>query len=561
MNRCIRLLILCMLALGSAEIHAQRYADLVLTNAKIWTVNEKQPEAEAIACIGNTITFVGSAKEAQKWVGKKTKVIDVRGKRVVPGFNDAHVHFLTGGMNLAGVHLRDAASQAVFQSRIQEFVGKQPKGRWILGGDWDHENWTPANLPTRQLIDEITPEHPVFLSRLDGHMALANSLALKMAGVTRDTPTPPGGEIVRDANGEPTGILKDAAMGLVWKIVPPPDEHTMAEALKAAMIYAGKQGVTSVHDMSADAAVLPVYQRLVKNNEMTVRVYGAQSLQGWQALSLVGIESGLGNDILKIGALKGFADGSLGSTTAYFFEPYLDAPQTSGLPSDEMIPESSMQNNITRADKAGLQICVHAIGDKANFTILQMYEKAATTNGWKKPSDRRYRIEHAQHLRKEDAKKFAALGIVASMQPYHCIDDGRWAEKRIGAVRAKGSYIFRTLLDAGVVLAFGSDWHVAPMEPLMGIYGAVTRRTLDEKNPGGWIPEEKITVAEAVRAFTLGPAIASFDEQRKGSLEAGKLADLVILSDDIFRIAPERIRHTSVAMTIMNGKVVYEKNR
>lgn len=538
------------------SVQAQQYADILLLNGKIWTVNTKQPEAEAVACIGGKIVFVGSTKDAQAWVGKTTTMIDLKGRRVVPGFNDAHVHFMTGGENLASVQLRDTRSQAEFKQRIKDYTAKQPKGRWIRGGDWDHENWTPAALPTRQLLDDVTSDNPVFINRLDGHMALANTYALKKAGITKQTVSPPGGEIVHDASGEPTGILKDAAMNLVWKIVPPPDEAQMAEALKAAMKYAAEQGVTSVQDMSAGAAVLPVYQRLLRNGELTVRVYGCQPLAGWQAQSLVGVEAGFGNEFLKIGGLKGFADGSLGSTTALFYEPYLDAPSTAGLPADEMIPESNMQANITQADRAGLQICIHAIGDKANSRILDMYSEAMTRNN---THDRRFRIEHAQHLTKSDIQRFAKLGVVASMQPYHCIDDGRWAEKRIGAERAKGMYDFRSLLDAGAVLAFGSDWHVAPMEPLMGIYAAVTRRTLDEKNPKGWIPQEKITVAEAVQAFTLGSAFASFDERSKGSIEVGKLADIAVLSDDIFTISPEAIRTTRVTLTIFNGKIIFER--
>ncbi|MFN0107818.1 MAG: amidohydrolase [Blastocatellia bacterium] len=542
----------------SINVFAQTSADLVLLNGKIWTVNERQEEAEAVAVIGNRIAAVGSTKDIRRWIGANTKVIDLQGKRVVPGFNDAHVHFVDGGAGLASVQLRDAGSQEEFRKRIGEFAAKLQKGRWVLNGNWDHENWKPANLPTRQLIDAVTPNNPVFINRLDGHMALANSLALKLAGITRDTKDPDGGTIVRDASGEPTGVLKDAAMNFVYKVIPDPTEAEMIESVKAAMRYAAENGVTSVQDMSASPEALGVYQTLLARGELTVRVSGHQPLAAWERLAAVGIRANFGNDKLKIGGLKGFADGSLGSTTALFFAPYLDDPKTAGLPSDEMFPESKMRDRILVADKAGLQLAIHAIGDKGNKLILDFFAEAEKQNGTR---DRRFRIEHAQHLRMEEIKRFASQRVIASMQPYHAIDDGRWAENRIGADRAKGTYAFRSLIDAGAVLAFGSDWFVAPMEPLMGIYGAVTRRTLDGKRPGGWVPEQKITVAEAVKAFTLGSAFASFDEKVKGSIEVGKLADFAVLSADIFKINPIEIEKAKVAMTIFDGKLIYQRGK
>jgi hypothetical protein len=531
-------------------------ADLVLLNGKIHTVNEAQPQAEAVACRDGHIIAVGSTSEIRRLVGPGTRVIDLKGRLVVPGFNDAHVHFFNGGVGLASVQLRDAKSEAEFRERLRTFAARLPQSRWILEGNWDHENWTPARLPTRQLIDDVTPHNPVFIQRLDGHMALANSLALKLAGITRETADPPGGTIVRDEKGEPTGVLKDAAMSFVQRVIPNPSDEEIAEAVRAAMRYAAENGVTSVQDMSAAPRVLSVYQKLLADNELTVRIYAHQPLASWERLANVGVRAAFGGDKLKIGGLKGFADGSLGSTTALFFEPYLDAPDTAGLPSDEMFPESGMQERILKADRAGLQIAIHAIGDKANSTILRMYEEALRQNGER---DRRFRIEHAQHLRKVEIQQFARLRVIASMQPYHAIDDGRWAEKRIGPERAKSTYAFRSLLDAGAILAFGSDWFVAPMEPLMGIYAAATRRTLDGKHPQGWVPAEKITVAEALRAYTLGSAYASFEEKLKGSIEPGKLADLVVLSDDILTINPIEIEKVKVVMTIFDGRVIYER--
>ena len=536
--------------------------DLLLLNGKVWTGQPdgatagKIREVEAVACQGGRIVAIGKTAELRRLAGRQTRVIDLAGRRVLPGFNDAHVHFADGGQGLASVQLRDAPSEAEFRDRIARFAATMTPGRWMLNGNWDHENWSPARLPTRQLIDAVTSRNPVFLNRLDGHMALANSLALRLAGITRETADPPGGMIVRDERGEPTGILKDAAMSLVYRAIPDPSPQELSEALRAALRYAAANGVTSVQDMSAAAPVLAAYQRLLETDELTVRVYAHQPLASWENLARLGIGAPFGNERLRIGGLKGFADGALGSTTALFFEPYQDDRATSGLPSDEMIPEDRMLRNVAGADQAGLQVAIHAIGDRANQIVLGMFAEVARRHGAR---ERRFRIEHAQHLRPEEVRAFAAQRVVASMQPYHLIDDGRWAENRIGPVRARGSYAFRSLLDAGATLAFGSDWFVAPMEPLLGIYAAVTRQTLDGKRPEGWIPAEKISVTEAVRAFTAGSAYAEFEEKRKGTIGVGMLADLVVLSDDIFTIDPPRIRQTRVEMTIFNGRVVFSR--
>ncbi|MEY3282514.1 MAG: hypothetical protein RIR86_527 [Acidobacteriota bacterium] len=536
--------------------------DLLLLNGKVWTgvpdgaAAGKIREVEAVACQGGRIVAIGKTAALRRLAGRQTRVIDLAGRRVLPGFNDAHVHFADGGQGLASVQLRDAPSAAEFRDRIARFAATMTPGRWMLNGNWDHENWSPARLPTRQLIDSVTSQTPVFLNRLDGHMALANSLALKLAGITRETADPPGGMIVRDERGEPTGILKDAAMSLVYRAIPDPSPQELSEALRAALRYAAANGVTSVQDMSAAAPVLAAYQRLLESDELTVRVYAHQPLATWENLARLGIRAPFGNERLRIGGLKGFADGALGSTTALFFDPYQDDRSTSGLPSDEMIPEDRMLRNVAGADQAGLQVAIHAIGDRANQIVLGMFGEVARRHGAR---ERRFRVEHAQHLRPEEVRAFAVQRVVASMQPYHLIDDGRWAENRIGPARARGSYAFRSLLDAGATLAFGSDWFVAPMEPLLGIYAAVTRQTLDGKRPEGWIPAEKISVAEAVRAFTAGSAYAEFEEKRKGTIGVGMLADLVVLSDDIFTIDPPRIRQTKVEMTIFNGRVVFSR--
>src|SRR2546426_4749951 len=531
-------------------------ANLIIANGNIRTMDRNHPTAEAIAIHGNRIIAVGANDEIRKLAGANTKVIDAKGQLVLPGFNDAHVHFMSGGSQLSSVDLRDANTPQEFAERIRDFAGKLPKGRWITGGDWDHERWPGASLPTKELIDRYTPNTPVFVNRLDGHMSLANSVALKLAGVTRETKDPPGGLIVRDRNsGEPTGILKDAAMSYVWKVVPDSSFAEKLAAASAATNHAARLGVTSVQDMSAGDDV-GVYQTLLDRGELKTRIYGASPLPRWERLAATGVRAHFGSDMLRIGGLKGFADGSLGSTTALFFEAYLDAPNTKGLAGDEMFPEGAMLERVRAADRAGLQVMIHAIGDRANDSILSIYEQVEKENGER---DRRFRIEHAQHLRPQDIPRFARDHVVASMQPYHAIDDGRWAEKRIGKERAKGTYAFRSLLDSGATLAFGTDWTVAPLNPISTIYAAVTRRTLDNKNPNGWVPEQKITVEETVRAYTVGSAYAEFQENAKGTIAPVKLADLVTLSSDIFKIDPKEIETAKVVMTIMDGRIVYEE--
>jgi hypothetical protein len=529
--------------------------DLVIINAAVHTMDEAHPTAQAVAVSGNRIAAVGSTAEIRALTGPETRVIDAAGKLVLPGFNDAHVHFLMGGFSLANVDLRDASSTAELARRLGEYAKKLPKGRWILGGDWDHEKWPGAPLPTKEMIDAATPDHPVYVNRLDGHMALANSLALKLAGVTRETKDPPGGLIVRDARtGEPTGILKDGAESLVDRVVPDKTFDEKHIAAKAACEHAAQVGVTSVTDMSADGDV-GLYQYMLEHGELKTRIYAIRSIVSWEVLAKTGVRAAFGSDRLRIGGLKGFADGSLGSSTAFFFEPYSDTPDTRGLLFDQMLPEGTMLKRVEGADKVGLQVMIHAIGDEANLRILDIYRQAAEQNG---PRDRRFRIEHAQHLRPSEIARFGTQKVIASMQPYHEADDGRWCDKRIGPERSKSTYAFRSLLNAGAVLAFGSDWTVAPLNPLEGIKAAVTRQTLDGKHPNGWNPEQKLTVDEAVRAFTVGSAYAEFAEKVKGTITPGKLADLVMIDRDLYQINPADIDKARVLLTLMDGEVVWE---
>jgi predicted amidohydrolase YtcJ len=470
---------------------------------------------------------------------------------LVPGFIDSHVHFISGGFGLSSVQLRDAKTPAEFIARIKAYAATIPKGAWIMNGDWDHTLWG-GELPRRDWIDSVTPDNPVWISRLDGHMALANSAALKAAGITRDTKDVEGGLIVRDASGEPTGVLKDNAQSLVDKAVPDPAPELADRALDAAMSYVAAQGVTSVHNMGSwwDLAV---FERAHHAHRMKTRIYAAVPLATWQQLRDTVAARGRGDEWLRIGALKGFVDGSLGSHTAAMLQPFTDAPKDTGLfvntPEDLYAWTSG-------ADKAGLHVMVHAIGDRAIRTQLGIYERVEKEDG---PRDRRFRIEHAQHLAPADIPRFAQLGVIASMQPYHAIDDGRWADKVIGPERSRTTYAFRSLLDAKARLAFGSDWSVAPATPIEGIYAAVTRRTLDGAHPDGWVPEQKIGVEDALRAYTSGAAYASFEEQLKGTLEKGKLADFVLIDRDLTRIPPPEIRDAHVLMTVVAGDIVYER--
>jgi predicted amidohydrolase YtcJ len=546
----------CAAASSSCARANRAAADLVVMRANVWTGDAAQPSARAIAIVGDRIVAVGSSDEIERWRGTGTREIDAGGRRVVPGFNDAHVHFVDGGSQLDYLDLKDAPTAGEFARRIADRAKTMAAGEWMLGGNWDDQNWTPALLPTKELIDAATATTPVFLSRYDGHAALANSLALKLAGVTARTPDPPGGAIVRDAHGNPTGVLKDAAMNAVTRVIPPPTPERRLHAIRRALEHAASVGITSVQDMNPPSEDVAAFADLAYRGELTTRIYAAPMETGWQDQAKLGIHRAFGSPWLRLGGVKGYADGSLGSTTAFFFQPYTDAPNTRGLLSDEMQPLDAMRARLVGADKAGLQLCIHAIGDAAISQILDLFDDVVNANGAR---DRRLRIEHAQHIAPKDFDRFAALGVIASVQPYQAIDDGRWAERRIGPERVKTTYAFRTLRDKGVRLALGTDWPVAPLNPMLTLYAATTRATLDGKNPNGWVPEQKISIQDAVAAYTSGAAYAEFQERDKGTIARGKLADLVILSDDIFSIPAAAIKDVKVVTTIVGGRVVYSQ--
>jgi predicted amidohydrolase YtcJ len=561
-------------ALGAEQ---ERQRATLVVHGRIWTANRDQPWAEAIAMRGERIVAVGSRDEITRLTDNGTETIDAGDGLVVPGLIDSHIHLVDGGLQLTRVQLRDAATREEFARRIGEFAKKLKAGEWITGGEWDHTLWG-GELPSRDWIDSVTTDTPVWINRLDGHMALANTAAMRAARVGDDVADVSGGEIVRDAAGRPTGVFKDNAMSLIDRAVPEVSLDQQVDATLAAMDYLGQRGVTAVHHMGTwqhvdvFRAARRRWPRASSNGgKFKTRIYACVPLNTWDRLAKEVQERGRGDEWLAIGGLKGFVDGSLGSHTAALLEPFTDAPSDRGLLVNTV---EDLEHWTREADRAGLQVAVHAIGDRANRLQLDVFERVAKTNG---PRDRRFRIEHAQHIAPDDIARFAKLGVIASMQPYHTIDDGRWAEAVIGRRRSETSYAFRSLLGAGARLAFGSDWSVAPPTPIEGIYAAVTRRTLDGKHPGGWIPEQKISVEESLRAYTIDAAYAAFTESDLGSLEPGKLADMVIVDRDLFdpqvweasptpieaqtadsRDNRQRSRLPQIQSTIVGGELVYQ---
>ena len=535
-------------------------ADQVFINGMVWTVDKALPQAEAVAVWKGRILKVGTDADVKALVGPNTKVIDLKGQRVVPGFYDSHVHWLGGGLQLARVELKDAKNEAEFGKRLKEFDEKMPRGRWMLGGNWDHDRTFGSTLPTAEMLDKYVKNRPVLIRRYDGHMALANTAALKLARITVDSKDPAGGVIGRLADGKtPSGVLKDNAMDLVDKLIPEPADDEIAEAIRASLKAAAEVGVTSVQDMEGSSAevrrkLLRTLQELARRDELTCRIDVRWPISQQRDLAAIGVEANFGGDFVRIGGLKGFMDGSLGSSTAKMYEPFVNEPKNTGV---YVTQPDVMRTLIRNADKAGQSVAIHAIGDQANGVLLDLFEEITQQNPNR---DRRFRIEHVQHLRASDYTRFKQLNVVASMQPFHVIDDGRWAVGRIGTERCATSYAYRSLLDAGAKIAFGSDWPVAPLNPLPGIDAAVNRRTLDGKDPNGWFPEQRITVAEAIEAYTLTSAYAGFQERERGTITAGKLADFVVLNQDIFDAKQkDHIGETKVAMTVVGGKVVFER--
>ncbi len=543
--------LLTLAAVGGLSAKAEQVvADRIFRGGVIWTGASDTPDATAIAISNGKILAVGSEDEISAYQGAITDFVDLKGRFLMPGFTDNHVHFEMGSNGLSQVQLRDAATPEEFARRIAEAALGAPEGAWVLEGAWDHELWG-GELPDRAWIDEATADVPVAVTRLDGHMILANTKAMTLAGIGPDTPNPEGGVIVRDASGRATGVFKDNAIPLIMSAMTPLTDAAMEKIFKDGIAHALSLGVTQVHDMGYDWRSLETFQRLKARDELKIRVYAFTPLAQWEKLEAYVDAHGRGDDHLRWGALKGFVDGSLGSTTAWFYEPYSDEPDTAGFPVADM---DELEADVKGASSAGLHVTVHAIGYQANDKLLDIFERASEGRD---PKDLRFRIEHAQHLTADAIARFAPLGVTASMHPYHLIDDGRWAEKRIGAARLKGTYAIGSVMATGANVTFGSDWSVAPLDPIQGIYAAVARRTTDGKNPNGWIASEKITVAQALKAYTQNNAYAGFIDDRSGMLKPGYVADLVVLSENPFMVEPAALSEIKVLRTVVGGADLY----
>ena len=526
-------------------------------NGIIWTGDQIIPRANAMIVRAEKIVFIGSNSQAMAMVDDNAIQIDLQGKFVTPGFIDNHVHFIMGGMQLSQVNLYDVTNKEEFQERILEIDAKLPEGKWMVGGNWDHEKWGGI-YPDRSWIDQVVKDRPVLLDRLDGHMALANSKALVLADINDTTSDPDGGIIQRGGDGKPTGILKDHAIYLCRDLIPEESMEELDQALNKAMEHALSKGITQVHDMGSGSwSDLAVYKRSLDKGNLKLRVKLFTWYENWRDILSYVEKNGSGNDWLKWNGIKGMMDGSLGSRTAWMNKPYLPDHKTHGKETISTMGILTIQDTINfkellrQTDKANVQHAVHAIGDKANDWILNEFAKIRLENGER---DRRSRIEHAQHLSPSAIDRFSNEDVIPSMQPYHLFDDGSWAHKRVGFDLLSRTYVFRSLLDKGANLTFGSDWTVAPLDPLTGIHAAVTRKTRDNKNPGGWFPGEKISVAEALRCYTLNNAYAAFWDETTGSLSVGKNADFVVHSKNLLTVDPDHILSSKVIRTVVAGR-------
>ena len=537
----------------------------ILINANILTLDPTHPHCQALAIKNGRILATGSDSDVLAIAAQSiphATVLNLKGNTVLPGFIDAHTHLLSGGFSLQSLDLRGCRNPEEFVRRIDERLHAAQPGQWVTGGGWDQETWPGSPLPCKEWIDPFSSEIPVFVNRIDLHIGLANTAALKAAGITADSPDPCGGQIFRNpATNQPTGILKDAAIRLIESAMPKPTRTDQEKALSLALMQAASHGITSLHDITdwgnPEWTEWSLFQDFRQQNKLTCRIFARLPLIDWDRCRTAFPAFQVGpqaNEWLRFGGLKGFTDGSLGGHTAFFFDPYLGEAGQFGLLLDEMFPEGTMERRISEADQAGFPISVHAIGDRANSILLDIFESVVHVNGIR---DRRLRIEHAQHLRPEDICRMARLGVTASIQPAHIIDDGGWAERILGADRCRWSYAFQSLANAGVRLAGGSDWPVSALDPLLGIHAAVNRNTANEQFPNGWSPEQKLSLAQAIEAFTVGAAYAEFAEAEKGTLSAGKFADLVVLSANPFKVNPAEIKDIAILMTIAGGQVVY----
>ena len=537
-------------------------ADLVIRNAKVLTIDKANPRAEAIAVKGDRIVAVATDVAIGGYIqAGVTRVIDAKGRLIIPGFNDAHAHF--GPLDPDYIDLRYITDPKVITERVSAKVRELKPGEMIRGGRWEHEMFFNRQWPTKELLDKVAPNNPVALSRADGHSVLVNSYVIKNSGITRETPDPPGGEIQRDPQtGEPTGIFKESAQRLLKygavrvPRTPAEEEARTTKGLQGALAMAARLGVTSIQ--MPPGGNFNLYQKFYDDGQLTARVYIGGSLTDNPAQLAVSEELRkkypASGTWIRFGYLKGYIDGTLGSGTALLFQPFADEPDKTGLP---QMSYEELERRIVAADARGFQIGIHAIGDKANAWILNAYQKAQQVNGSR---DSRHRSEHAQILAAQDIPRFAQLGVIASMQPTHCITDKRFAEKRLGLERCKvGAYVWRKLLDTGARLAFGTDYAVEPLDPMEGLFAAVTRKDRKGEPGPGWFPDQILTMEQAIELYTLGSAYAEFMEERKGMIRVGYLADILILEKDLMTMPKEEIMKNRVDFTIAGGKVVYQR--
>ncbi len=554
MKRALLLLVL-LLGLAAGLLSEPPAADVVLTNGNIYTVDVRLGRVEAIAITRGKIAAVGTTEEMQHWVGPETKVIDLEGKFVLPGFNDAHTHLANAGQGSLSVNVEGTRSVADFQERIRARLSEFEPGTWVVGRGWDHSLWEENRMPTRADLDEVSTSHPMFFTRVDGHSAVANSLALERAGITRSSEQPEGGEIVRDADGEPTGWLKENATGLVSGLIPAPTSEQRKRGLLLALAEAARYGVTSVQDNSSWEDFLAL-RELKQEGKLTLRVTEWLPFDApLNRLEEMRKEGGATDPWLKTGALKGVTDGSGGSLSAAMLEPFANAPDNRGI---LLYDPEQLKKMVVDRDAAGFQIALHAIGDRANRVALDAFEAALKIN---KRRNARHKIEHAQFVHRDDFARFKELDVLASMQPCHLLADMRWAPTILGSEREYEGYAVGTMRKAGARLAFGTDYPVEHINPLRGLYAAVTREFEDGGPEGGWLPGEKVSLEEAIRAYTLGSAFAEFEERRKGTLSPGKFADLIVLSQDITNVSPSELLRTDVLLTMVGGKIVYQKEQ
>lgn len=528
-------------------------ADLVFLNGNIYTLEESKPLAEAIAIKGEKILKVGSNEEIKETIGSKTLVFDLKGKTVIPGLIDAHVHFSSYGSSLKELNFVGTKSIEEIIEIVKKNLPTFKPGEWITGHGWDHEDWEKKEFPTYKEISEVTPENPVYFTRVDGHAGWANKKAMEIAGITKETQDPPGGRIIRDENGEPTGVFIDTAQDLIEKHIPEKSYEWKKDAILRAQEECLRLGLTEVHEAGSSEENIKIYRDLIKEGKLKIKIYsmlsGEDHFLKYRGKPPV-IREGRK---LTIRAVKLFMDGALGSKGASLFEPYSDDPKNHGL---LLMDEDKLYRITKSALENGYQVCVHAIGDRANFLALNAFERAIKETGAK---DHRLRIEHAQVVRLQDMEKFAKLGVIPSMQPTHATSDMYWAEKRLGPERVKGAYAWKSLMKKGCKIAGGSDFPVENPNPLWGFFAAVTRCDHKGWPESGWHPEEKMTREEALRCFTINAAYSAFEENLKGSLKPGKVADLVVLSRDIMTIPEMEILKTEVLMTVIDGEIVYSK--